>query len=357
VIKDILSIQEVIEKANIPPNSRKTIGRVDDNDVYRLINRFYKERGDINPETYIVKNNGETKRCDTTLGKPLQNKIPIDRIKPLQFHHSHFSSRGLDVAGIDRDQSWNGEKAGIIYQNGVLKAVKTDYYSTKSFGAIPRVEAAHVIDKSSQNISDIDLDDLKARNSYLKNKNDIHRTKWISSGGTVGGVILCNTGNTWKIILGRRSDRTNINPGRISIIPNGALRYDNMVENGFVKDLKLHFNEELFRGQKQPNFFNDFVDSYRVSSGWNLRSGEFTVGYALIIRDPQGYEMLNKLNSYNFEFNEIVEIDVNNPDEITRVMNMENMSPSVIPTVFKSVVLLENITDELDLDYNIEQEI
>lgn len=346
-----------MEEANLPINSRNTISSIDDDNMYRLISRFYKERGDINPETYIIKSKGQTNRCDTTLGRPLQNKIPINQIKPLQFHHSHFSSEGLEMAGIDRDQSWNGEIAGILYQNGVLNTIKTDYYSTKSFGSIPRVEAAHVIDQSNKDISNIDLDKLTARNSYLRDKNDIHRTRWLASGGTVGGVILANTGNSWKIILGKRSERTNINPNRISIIPNGALRYENMVENGFVKDLKLHFNEELFRGQKQPKFFEDFIDPYRVSSGWNLRSGEFTVGYALIIRDPQGYNMLNKLNSYNFEFKEMVEINVNDSDEIIRVMNMENMSPSVIPTVFKSIILLENVIDELELDYDIEQEI
>ena len=357
MIKNIVTIQDVIENANVPKDPQNVVDEIDDRKIYDLINRFYSERGSVNPESYSLKYEGGTVKSKTTLGRPPDNDMPIDRIKPQQFHHSHFSSKGLDTAGIDRDKSWNGEKAAVLYENGTIDLLKSDYYTTRSFGFVPYVEVANVIRNSGKDIDGIDLDKLSIRNKYLKSKEDLHRTRWLAAGGSVGGVIIANSGDDWRLILGERSDRTNINPSLISMVPNGALRYDNVAENGFTKDLKLHFNEELFRGRKQPNFFEDFVEPYRVSTGWNLRSGELAVGYGLIIKDEGGYNMLRETKSHNFEFDSMVDVSVHNTDKLSEILKFGNISPSVVPTVYRSLVLLENVIDEVSLNYRIDQEI
>lgn len=357
MIKDIATIRDVVESANIPENPRGIGNKVDDVEIYKLINRFYNERGDINPEKYVLDHDDGKIETRTTLGRPSDNNLPIDKVTPRQFHHSHFSSTGLAIAGIDQEGSWNGEKAGLVYDNGTIDLIKSDYYTTRSFGFLPYAETASVIHNSDSKLDEIDLDKLSLRNNYLRSKEDLHRTKWLASGGSVGGVIIANSGDDWRIIMGKRSDRTNINPGMISIVPNGALRYDNVSDDGFTKDLNLHFNEELFRGQKQPNFFEDFVEAYRVSTGWNLRSGEMSIGYGLIIRDEGGYNMLRETTSHNFEFDSMLDVSVHNVERLSEILKIGNVSPSVIPIIYRSLVLLENVVDDVELNYNINQKI
>jgi hypothetical protein len=126
-----------------------------------------------------------------------------------------------------------------------------------------------------------------------------------------------------------------------------------MCEEGFRKDLKMNFNEELFRGRKQPNFFKEFIDTYMVSSGWNLRTGELSVGYALIIDDPEGHKQLINTKNQNFEFSELVRIDANNFTDIKNKINIDKSAPSTIPAIFQSLVLLQNIKDNFDPNYSI----
>lgn len=355
MIENILSIDEVLKKGNLPDDPDETLEETSDDDIYKLVNRFYNERGDVNPEEFVIESeDGEKSVVKTTLGRPIDDSLKVEEINPMNLHHSHFSSKGLKKAGIDRENSWNGEKAGMLYRNGSLNILKSDYYTVKTFAYLPYIEAAKAV-RDHNEVDEVPLDELSLRNKYLKNKDDFHRTKWMCSGGSVGGAIIANSGDSWKLILGKRSDKTSINSDRVSIAPNGAMEYDHLCEEGFQKDLRLNFNEELFRGRKQPNFFEDYVDPYMISSGWNLRSGELAIGYALIVRDPDGYDKLINRKNHNFEFSELVEIDVNDPKEIVDKVNLEDASPSVIPTVYRSLALFESITDESHLDYTIER--
>lgn len=352
MIKNILSIRQVLDKANLPENPNVVMNEVSDNEVYKLIERFYRERGDVNPERYMIKTSDENYKIKTTLGKSIAKQMNVEKIDPVSLHHSHFSSEGLDKAGIDRENSWNGEKAGILYDNGTVKILKSDYYTVKTFSTLPHIEVANAL-YENESADDVSLEELPLRNAYLQNREDLHRTKWMCSGGSVGGAIIANSGDGWKLILGKRSDKTSVNSGRLSIAPNGALEYDHMCENGFQRDLKLNFNEELFRGTKQPNFFEDYVDPYMVSNGWNLRNGEMAVGYALLVKDPEGYDKLMNRSNHNFEFSDLVEIDVSDPEEIVNKVNLENASPSVIPTVYRTLALYQNVVEESDIDYSI----
>lgn len=355
MIENILSIQEALEEANLP-DDEDDIESHTDTDLYKLLERFYQERGDVNPERYIIETDDDRHEVKTTLGKHIGDNLSIEQINALNLHHSHFSTRGLEEAGIDKKNSWNGEKAGLMYENGTVNILKSDYYTVKTFSSLPYVELKNVL-SDYEDPQDVPLEELNLRNSYMKNKEDFHKTKWMCSGGSVGGVIIANTGDTWKIILGERSDKTSINSGRLSIAPNGALQYDHMCDEGFQKDLKLHFNEELFRGTKQPRFFEDYVEPYMVSIGWNLRNGELSVGYALLVRDPEGYEKLIGRNNHNFEFTELLEIDVNDPEELVEKVNIENASPSTIPTIYRSVALYDNVIEDSEIDYKIERSI
>lgn len=356
IMDQILSMEKVLKTANLPESSSDVVERSNDTTVYKLINRFYDERGDVNPEEYVVKWDDNTEVIKTTIGRSIDGNLDIDRINPRNVHHSHFSSKGLNIANIDRDNSWNGQSAGIMYDKGDLDIINTDFYSVRSFGSIPYVEAAYVASKYDS-VKSVDLDDLNLRNKYLCSKEDIHRTKWIASGGTVGGVIIVNTGDSWKLLVGKRSNKTRMNPGRISVIPNGTMEYDNLAKNGFIEDLKMNFNEEMFRGQKDPDFFDEYVDTYRVSTGWNLADGKFCVGYALVVEDPEAYDKIRRDRNENFEFDEFVEIDISDPGMITNIANINSMSPSVIPIIYRSIVLLDNIKDDVELDYSIDRQI
>lgn len=353
MIKQLLSVEEVIDEANLPADVEDCLGSTDDTEVYELINRFYNIKGEINPEEYEISYDNTKKTIKSTLGRPVSEELQIDEIRALQMFHSHYSDEGLKMAGIDRKNSWNGDMAGIQYDEGELEILKSDYYTTASFGEIPYVESAHCI-QQEESYDEVDLKDLTLRNKHMKSRDDVERTKWLASGGSVGGTIIANTGNEWKIILGRRSSKTRLNAGRVSTVPNGGIRYDNITENGFLEDLKLHFNEELFRGQRDPGFFEEYVDPYRCSAGWNLRDLTLSIGYTLLIEDPDGYQELIDKKNHNFEFETLMEIDVNNPSRIVSNINIESASPSIIPMVYRSLGLFDNIVEGEELDYTIE---
>lgn len=353
MVKEILSVNEVIDVANLPDDVGECLSKADDTDVYDLVHRFHDVKGEVNPEKYLVEYGNTEKKIKTTLGRPVDSDVDIDEIKSLDMYHSHYSNKGLQVAGIDQKNSWNGEMAGLQYEDGRLDVIKSDYYTTATFGEIPYVEAANCVNEYAD-VNDIPLKELTMRDKYMKSRDDIERTRWLASGGSVGGAIIANTGSSWNLILGERSDKTRLNSGRISIVPNGGVRYDNIMENGFISDLKSHFNEELFRGQRDPQFFDRYVDPYRCSAGWNLRDHSLSVGYALVIRDKEGYEKLVADKNHNFEFEKLIEIDVNNPSQITEKLNLESASPSVLPTVYRSLSLVDKSIKDINLDYNIQ---
>jgi len=352
MLDKVLTIDEAREIANTPKNPREALERVSLTEVYKLIYRFHRERGDINPDTYNLSLDDKSRSLRSTIGRTESENLEIQKISMNDIKYSMYSKDSLDNVMVDIDNSWNGDKATFSYNNGRLEVLKSDYYTTSSFCELLYLEAINEID-NSKDYMDANLNNLHFRDMYFKSVNQAERPDWLARGGTIGGAILANTGDMWKVILGRRSQKTSINPGRVSIVPNGGMEYDNISEGKMEKDLKLKFNEELFRGLRQPHIFDKFVDPHRVSVGWDLRDGTLNVGYALIIDNPEGYEQIKKYRNHNFQFDSSVEIDIKNFGVLVSRANMNYMSPSVLPTVYRSISLVDEMYDSVEMPYNI----
>lgn len=354
MLENIISIEEARDVANIPEKPKEALEDVSLTDVYNLINRYHRKRGSIRPDRYELSLDNRTRGIDTTIGRTDGSNIELQKVNMRDVHHSMYSESGLEDVMVDIDNSWNGDKATFSYKDGILDVFKSDYYTTTSFCELLYLEAIKEINESGD-YTDANLDNLEFRDKYLRDKDKIERPPWMARGGTIGGVIIANTGNMWKLILGRRSQKTRINPGRISIIPNGGMEYENISKGKMEQDLRLKFNEELFRGLRQPHIFDRFVDAHRVSTGWDLRDSTLNVGYALIIDDPEGYSKIKEQRNHNFQFNSSVEIDISNFGVLISRANMRYMSPSVLPTVYRSISLVNEMYDSVDIPYEINQ--
>lgn len=348
----ILGIKSAREIADIPRSYEDVMDDVEIEDVYQMLYKYYEQdEHHISPDVYGIEGNSNRFITHTTIGRPDNEDIDYSGMVSEGLHHSHYSKSVLEDIGINLDDSWNGNAIGVRHQDDKLEIVETDYYTTSAYSRLLFLEAANAIDRADS-VSDA-FDMMSLRKEHLSSLEDFYRPSWISREGTVGGLVIAYNGESWEIILGQRSEEPRVNPGLISVAPNGGIGYKAIEEGGVEQSLKSHFNEEFFKGKYQPNFFEDYVESYEIINGWNLRDGSFVVGNLLVISDEEGYEKLVDRKTHNFEFDSLITIDVQDADRIDKIANMSEMSPSTIPYVYKGLAAFKEIENTPELEYDI----
>ena len=353
-MRDILGAEKAAEIANLPEEDINPFKDYPMDELYELIYNFYKEKGhNIEPEMYGISTDLNTYTTRTTLGRPEDTSVEIDGVKVKGMKHSHYTEDALESAQIDIDSSWNGDSAGITYGDGEVGVFQTDYYTAATFSQLLYLEAVSAYEEAGEVIEDVTLSDMPLRNQFLDSYEHFCRPDWVASEGAIGGVVIANDGDDWKIILGRRSTEPRVNPGLISIAPNGGMSCDNLTEGGFMQSLERQFSEEFFQGKYEMDFFNDYVYPYQVSAGWNLRDGTFALGYMLLVKEQEGYKKLVDRPTHNFEFEELIEIDVSEPKEIANTVNISKMSPSTIPVVYRALVAFGSLEETPELEYEV----
>lgn len=348
----ILGIHSAKEIADIPKNYEDVMDDVEMENVYQMLYKYYtQDDHSVSPDVYGIDNGGNRAITHTTLGRPDKDDIDYSGMTSEGLRHSHYSKEVLEDIGINLDDSWNGNAIGVRHQDDKLEIVETDYYTTSAYSRILFLEAANALDRADS-VSDA-FDMMPLREKFLSSLEDFYRPSWISREGTVGGLVIAYNGDSWEIILGERSEDPRVNPGLMSVAPNGGIGYKAIKQGGIEQSLKSHFNEEFFKGKYQPNFFEDYVQSYEILNGWNLRDASFVVGNLLVISDEEGYEKLVDRNTHNFEFASLVTIDVQDADRISKIANMSEMSPSTIPYVYKGLATFEELENTPELEYDI----
>lgn len=349
---EILGIQSAIEIAYIPKRYEDVMDNIEIESVYEMLYRYYKQNvNSVSPDVYGIQNDGDKTTTHTTIGRPDEDEIGYSKITSEGLYHSHYSKKALKDIGIDLNDSWNGNAIGVRHQDNELNIVETDYYTTSAYSRLLFLEAANALDRSNSTSDAFDM--MPLRQKFLSSLEDFYRPSWISREGTVGGIVISYNGDSWEIIIGERSEKPRVNPRMISIVPNGGIGYESISKGGVEHSLKSHFDEEFFKGKYQPKFFEDYVKSYRILNGWNLRDASFIIGFLLVIPDKEGYKRLTNRNTQNFEFKSLINIDVQNADRITEIASISKMSPSTIPYVYRGLNAFEQLEYTPKLEYDI----
>ena len=319
----------------------------DDSKAYNALWKYYHKFTDISIMEYnFEKENKDTYSTRTLLG--VEENMGIDNIK---VHDSIFSEYSEDnIEELNLTDSWNDTITDVIYKDNTFHIGESNYYSYTLATQLLWNEA---IQSSSKELDTLRKEDFPIRNEIISSIRDLKippRPRALTS----GGVIVMNTGEKWKLLLCKRSENVSMNKNRISIIPNGKMTYENAINNTFKTTLQKKFITELFSNSSQGEiFFEKHVTSHPVSAGWNLRDGDFSIGYILLINSPVAYDVFKDTIDNNEETQELIEVPINDFDKITEIVNFDKMSPTPISTVCESLKYIDENSSYPDLPYTI----
>lgn len=304
-----------------------------------------KDKGP-DPLQYKIKKDTDEKHIKSAIGVFDQQPSINEIIK----EERNFSEYELDIVdGLDLyvSDTWNGSQIDLWYDNGDLHIGESDYYTTISYMKILAIELLEEYNNEDS--------DLPIRDEYLTTESDFKRPIR-PVGSTTGGVIVANTGDQWNLILGSRSENASVNSGLYSIFPNGGIKYEEVDNENFEPTVNQQFVDEIFNERPKGSIFHDKnVENTLLMKGWNLRHGDFTTGYGLIINSPVSYDVLMNSAEYNSEVDEIMEVPINDYSMISEVLSMNNTTASVIPTIAECLNKFDGNEQYPDLPYDIER--
>lgn len=335
--------------ANLPDDMNRKSDRWDSSRISKLIYKYYNNKPDsgVHPLSYQFTKNGQKETINTTTGIYSELQFPpIRRIKKQNRFFSEYDKNTLDKIKINTDNRWNGKVASVQYNKGNVNIGETDYYSTLPFEKMLSAE-----------ISTCDLDDnfdTPLRDRYLSNIDHFENPKRPIP-ATAGGIIIAEKEGEPMLIVGKRSQNTETNKGKLSIFPNGKVEFED-INGGFQSAIEREFKEELFNSKSKGKMFYDkHLDLTRVIVGWNLKSGGFTLGYILTMSSEIAYNVMDNISEYNEEIDEIIEIPINDYNQITEKVNLDKMSGSAIPVICEALLKIDNSKEYPNLEYNIKR--
>ncbi len=344
--RQIPTLENIININKNVLNVKETYDKYDQLNIPNVIYDYYSENSDIKIKKYLLYNENKQYHVKTLLGVDENNKLQSEDFKVHDRYIVEYSEETLDKLNIDYMSMTNGEIAEITSNDNKINIGSTNYFSWVSFSKILINELIYTKEEKASN--------FPIRNKLLKNKKDFkmpHRP--ISA--SAGGVIIANTNDGWKLILGKRSNKTKLNKNKVSIFPNGKVTYEDCVKNGFITTIKRDFKKELFNDSpKGEMFFNDYITPKPLLTGWNLRDGDLSVSYTLIIDSQMGYDLFKNTLESNYEIDNIIEIPIKNFNEIQKYITFEKMSHVPLAFVCEALLQFDNDIKYPDLPYNIE---
>lgn len=337
-------LRKLYSKANMPESPSEFLHESKESEIAEHVWEYYKETDSVQPITYkVTTEDGTEHNIRSNLAVTDSGEPTVESIKPDRRYFSEYEDRILETVGLDKDKHWNGNIADLSYENGQVRIGKTDYYST---APIVRMLSAEINNGGGNPLRDY----------FLKEADDFKNPKRPVS-ATSGGIMMANRGNDkWVMLIGKRSDHTHMNSGMFSIFPNGKCEYLDLKNKGFEKTVEREFTEEIFSNQKKGDMFYDkHVETEQVVTGWNLRTGSFTTGYALMMNTRLSYDVLHELSQHNDEIEDIIEVPITDISMIVEKANLQNMSGSVIPVVFETLRRMDQSDEYPEMSYEIDR--
>lgn len=332
----------------MPANPAEFLQNSEESQIAEKVWEYYTKQNSVslNPLQYkITTEDGKEHHIRSNLAVSEEGFPMVENVHEDRRYFSEYEDKILEEVGLDRDKHWNGNIADVRYEDDEISIGKTDYYST---APIVRMLSAEINHQDSNPLRDY----------FLKELDDFRNPKRPVS-ATSGGVMIANRGNDkWVMLIGKRSEKTHMNSGMFSIFPNGKCEYLDLKNGGFEKTVEREFTEEIFSNQKKGDMFYDkHVNTKKVVSGWNLRTGSFTTGHALTMNTRLSYDVLNELSQHNDEIEDIIEIPITDISMIVEKANLENMSASVIPTIFETLRKIDQSEKFPDMSYKVERKL
>lgn len=323
--------------------------------MQRAIVEYYRRNPNFALVSFdLLDTNGEIiHSTDSLFGRPFDDRPVVDSIDLSSYSFSDYSNTHLESLGFDTDSNWNGDTTFVIYNDGDTIIGETDYYSFSTFLRLLQYEAIYAAN-IAEDASKVRVKDFPLRNELLRSKSDFYYPKRPIPASS-GGVLIFNTPNGWRMLLGRRSTDVSVNPGMISIFPNGGVEYADLWGGGFDASARREFGEELFNDDIEAGnkFINEHCITKRVACGWNVREGSMFFGHAFISPHIEGYHEFIEKSEPNEELEGIVEIDIFNPKEVHRFANIDSMSGAAISAVYYALEEFDQNESYPDLPYDI----
>lgn len=347
-IDSIPTMSYLVELANIEDLEFLNNNNIEDTEVAKGVWEYYMgSNTSINPQNYLVSSGGNEKTIRTTMGcYKDQEYLKIENIEPSGRSVSVYNQNIVeDIIG---DDSWNGDKISVNYDEGEIYIDETDYYTGKPYSYLLSMEIQNAF--LSDNIT---TENAPLRSELLKTAGHFETPRRPTT-ASAGGVIVADNGEEIVFIIGRRSDETDVNDGLMSMFPNGSVEVEDIGSSIFKETVEREFNEEIFsESSKGEVYENKHVNKTLVDIGWNLRDGGFSVGYILSLESSMSYELLNNLSDANDEISELIEIPVTDYSMVTDKLQLDKMSGATISTICKSLIYIDESDSYPDLPYNI----
>jgi 8-oxo-dGTP pyrophosphatase MutT (NUDIX family) len=321
----------------------KNLGSLNPSKVARNVWEYYEGRQESpNPTKYLIETQDQEYKVRSNLSVRQDGKSfpEYDSLKMVNRNFSEYDERIIESIGIDTEKTWNGEVADVRLNGKNWAVGKTDYYSTYSIVKMLSIE----IERSGENSL---RDYLFGTTSDFKNpKRPVPNSS--------SGVIVANRGDDdLVLIIGRRSDDTDMNNGMLSVFPSGKCEYDDL-KKGLEKTVEREFKEEIFSDKtKGKMFYDKHINTEHIVTGWNLRTGGLNFGHALFIDSRVSYDVLNEISEHNDEIETIIEIPINDTSMIAESFNLDNMSGYAVSVVLETLIKIDNSSSYPDLDYKI----
>lgn len=346
----IPEVNYILKVANIAEEPRKTMSRFNPEDINKAIISYYLRETDIPLSTYKFTRENESQEVNTSLYEDCS--INIHNTEEIGGSFSNYTTKSLEITGLKSDDVWNGDRIAVKSTPNKLKFCKTDYYTSRTFSRLLFLESANALAENDGNRTQITDEDLPLRNKIISRKEDFFRETLNSPDASSGGVIVGKRDGVWRMLLSRRSNNVNINSGLVSVIPNGGVEYEDLNQEGFISGVRREFSEEVLPDKELS--FDKQVKHELSNIGWNVRDGGLSVLYTLYVDDGL-YESIYSNQSTNFEFSEMVELDIFDYDSVTNTVNLDNMSSSTIPVVCDTLRRFNSKDSLPNLPYNIEK--
>jgi len=345
-IKNLSSLPEDLSNLSLGTNTTK---------MQRAIVEYYRRNPNFAVVSFdLLDETGDILySSDSLFGRPFDERPVVNSVDLTSYSFSDYSLDVLSSLGFDTSSGWNGDTAFLIYNDGDVLIGESDYYSYTTVSKLLQYEALYAATIASD-ASEVKVKDFPIRNELLRSKSDFNYPKRPVTSSS-GGVLIFNTPKGWRLLVGRRSQNVSINKGMVSIFPNGSVEYDDLWGGGFDTSARRELGEELFDDniQEGNEFINNYCTTKRVSCGWNVRDGGMLFGHLFISPHVEGYKTFMEKQKLNDEVTGIVEIDIFNPKEVNRFVNLDSMSGGAVSTVYYALEEFDQNESYPDLPYTI----
>lgn len=324
-------------------------------DIHKGIIDFYRNYSDLSVLSFELSSRDNTHRVDSVF---ISNDETRNQLEGLCFEENFQTVIESDLnilddlvnADVFSEEYYNNTKIALEIDDGKIRPVKTDYYTSAILSEFLRIESG-IAGKKKQTT----IEDYPVRREVIGDKDDFLSPSRPLVGSSRGIICTKRPDETYCIILGKRADHLDSAPDYISTFPAGTIEEYGKMDPS--KTMKREFIEEFF--VDSPKIGLNVLQKSRIqliSSGWNGRSGGMIFDYIISSEDPQVYENIVEHRSGNGEIKELIEIPIQDFNKLSNIVSLEHMNADAVHSVCYTLMYIDESSNFPDLSYDISSE-